>query len=78
MLEIDIVGRSQLGHLSELGKDNKVVKFLGKLTNEKLNLIYQDYIYYFSTSKYEGNETVLEAMAAGCIVVLAIFQIILN
>tara|TARA_B100002019_G_C21270619_1_gene602029 strand:- start:2495 stop:3625 length:1131 start_codon:yes stop_codon:yes gene_type:complete len=74
LLEIDIVGEgSQLGHLSELGKDNKVkLNFLGKLTNEKLNLIYQDYIYYFSTSKYEGNpKTVLEAMAAGCIVVLS-------
>ncbi len=71
-LTIDIVGtgtkKKALEILSNLNKIN--VNFLGAIENEKLLSLYSEYCFYISTSKHEGNpKTILEAMAAGCIVI---------
>lgn len=73
-LQIDIVGEGALQNkLSKLSKDfNVKINFLGSLSNDDLNKLYEKYFFYFSTSKFEGNpKTVLEAMSAGCIVFLS-------
>ena len=71
-LQIDIVGTgSNKEELSKLAKSKKVdVNFLGRIKNEDLKNLYSRYIYFISTSKYEGNpKTILEAMSAGCVVI---------
>ncbi len=68
---IDIVGTGEKRRILEnLAKTLKVdVNFLGSLENDKLLSLYENYCFYISTSKYEGNpKTILEAMAAGCVV----------
>ncbi len=70
--EIDIYGEgSQKEELIELSRLNHVkVNFKGLIDYTSLQNIYHDYRYYVSFSKYEGNpKTVLEAQAAGCVVI---------
>jgi len=70
--EIDIYGEgSQKEELIELSRLNHVkVNFKGLIDYTSLQNIYNDYRYYVSFSKYEGNpKTVLEAQAAGCVVI---------
>lgn len=73
-LQIDIVGSgSKAKELKALAKKQNVhVNFLGNLKNEELFKIYKNYIFYVSTSLFEGNpKTVLEAMSSGCVVLLS-------
>ena len=70
---LDIVGDGSLrDKLEILANDNKVdVKFLGKMPNSKLLALYNKYMYFVSSSLYEGNpKVVLEAMSSGCIVLI--------
>lgn len=51
---------------------NVKVNFLGNFEYSQLENLYQDYKFYISTSKYEGNpKTVLEAMSFGCVVLIS-------
>ena len=51
-------------------KINVDVKLRGRVSNEKMPLIYNQYPIYVLCSKYEGNrKTLLEAMACGCAVI---------
>lgn len=73
-LQIDIVGSgSKARELRDLAKKQNVhVNFLGNLKNEELIKIYKNYMFYVSSSLYEGNpKTVLEAMSSGCVVLLS-------
>jgi len=73
-LQIDIVGSgSKAKELRDLAKKKNVnVNFLGNLKNEELFKIYKNYMFYVSTSLFEGNpKTVLEAMSSGCVVLLS-------
>jgi glycosyltransferase involved in cell wall biosynthesis len=70
---LDIVGDGSLREkLETLANDNKVdVRFLGKMPNSKLLVLYDKYMYFVSSSLYEGNpKVVLEAMSSGCIVLI--------
>lgn len=70
--EIDIYGEgSERKKLEMLAKNlNTKVNFLGLLDYESLQKTYEDYIFFVTTSKYEGNpKTILEAQSAGCIVI---------
>ena len=70
---LDIVGDGSLrDKLEILANDNKVdVRFLGKMPNSKLLVLYDKYMYFVSSSLYEGNpKVVLEAMSSGCIVLI--------
>tara|TARA_B110000444_G_C18734286_1_gene544827 strand:+ start:18 stop:1130 length:1113 start_codon:yes stop_codon:yes gene_type:complete len=71
-LEIDIVGqgskKEELASLSE--SYNSRINFLGRLGNDELIKKLAEYKYYVSSTLYEGNpKAILEAMAAGCIVI---------
>lgn len=69
---IDIVGTGELGNqiLKKANTLNVKVNLLGNLTNNELMNLYQNYKFYISTSKFEGNpKSILEAMSAGCIVI---------
>mgnify|MGYP001181809088 CR=1 FL=1 len=71
---IDIVGTgSEKAQLEKLAyKNNVKVNFLGKIENSVLEDLYKEYIFYISTSIYEGNpKTVLEAMSNGCITIIS-------
>lgn len=71
-LQIDIVGSGYLhNELEQLAiKNNVKVNFIGNLKFDELLKSYQDYLFYFSTSLFEGNpKSLLEAMGSGCIVV---------
>jgi glycosyltransferase involved in cell wall biosynthesis len=71
---LDVVGSgSEKDNLVLLAKENNVkVNFLGNLDNKELERIYKKYIFYLSSSLFEGNpKTVLEAMSNGCIVFLS-------
>ena len=73
-LQIDIVGSgSEAKELRDLAKKQNVhVNFLGNLKNDELFKIYKEYMFYVSTSLFEGNpKTVLEAMSSGCVVLLS-------
>lgn len=70
-VELDVVGEGpELNKLLNLSKELKVkVNFLGKMNNKDLLQIYQNYKFFFSSAKFEGNpKTVLEAMGSGCVV----------
>ena len=72
--EIDIVGEgSEYNDLKALAKEKNVqLNFLGKFNNMELKKLYQKYIFYVSTSLFEGNpKTVLEAMSSGCVVLIS-------
>ena len=71
IIVIDIVGEGiQKKELQILAAQKKVeINFLGKLNHSELQKLFQKYKYYISTSLFEGNpKTLLEAMAAGCVV----------
>ena len=71
-IEIDIYGiGSMKNYLGGLAKSNNLtVNFLGLVDNDVLVNEYQKYKVFVSSSDYEGNsKVILEAMAAGCIVV---------
>lgn len=71
---LDVVGSgSEKDNLVLLAKEYNVkVNFLGNLDNKELERIYKKYIFYISSSLFEGNpKTVLEAMSNGCIVFLS-------
>jgi glycosyltransferase involved in cell wall biosynthesis len=72
-LGLDIVGNgSQYQELKKLGGN---VKFLGKLANEDLLNLYQEYKIFVLFSTFEGNpKVILEAMASGCVVVASDIQ----
>ena len=70
--EIDIYGEgSERKKLEMFAKNlNSKVNFLGLLDYETLQKTYEDYIFFVTTSKFEGNpKTILEAQSAGCIVI---------
>jgi glycosyltransferase involved in cell wall biosynthesis len=74
VLKIDIVGSGVLEEsLKELGVNKEVnVSFLGNFAHDELMNLYQDYRFFVSTSTFEGNpKTILEAMSAGCIVIVS-------
>ena len=68
---IDIVGEGpQKENLEKLALQRNVqVNFLGRVNHSELLSSYKEYKFFISTSYYEGNpKTLLEAMAAGCVV----------
>ena len=70
--ELDIFGDGSLKEdLIKLSEElNVKINFLGIVNNEILVKKLQHYKFYISSSKFEGNpKSVLEAMAAGCIVI---------
>ena len=70
--ELDIFGEGSLKEeLIKLSEElNVKINFLGIVNNEILVKKLQHYKFYISSSKFEGNpKSVLEAMAAGCIVI---------
>lgn len=72
--QLDIVGSgTQKKELEKLASNlNVKVNFLGNFEYSQLENLYQDYKFYISTSKYEGNpKTVLEAMSFGCVVLIS-------
>ncbi len=72
--EIDIVGSGSLeNELVNLAKNlNVKINLLGQLKNEDLDAMYGNYMFYISSSIFEGNpKTVLEAMSNGCIPLLS-------
>jgi len=71
--ELDIVGTgSEEELLSNLAEAEKVkVNFIGKLPHNELLEKYKKYRIYISSSEYEGNsKSTLEAMGAGCLVIV--------
>lgn len=71
-LKIDIIGQgSKKEDLISLAKShNAKINFVGKLSNQELLNKLTGYKYYISSTLYEGNpKSILEAMAAGCIVI---------
>ena len=68
---IDIVGEGpQKETLEKLALQRNVqINFLGRVNHSELLSLYKEYKFFISTSYYEGNpKTLLEAMAAGCVV----------
>lgn len=73
-IEIDIVGTGSLeNELINLAKSlNVKINLFGQLHNKDLDDMYGDYMFYISSSIFEGNpKTVLEAMSHGCIPLLS-------
>lgn len=71
-LEIDIVGEGDLKEeiLTFANSMNVKINLLGKVQYEDLLKIYNQYIFFISTSLFEGNpKSILEAMASGCVVI---------
>ena len=71
-IEVDIYGIGSMeNYLRRLAESNNLkVNFLGLIDNDILVNEYQKYEVFVSSSDYEGNsKVILEAMAAGCIVV---------
>ena len=70
-LEIDIVGQgSKKEELVIIRVYKSRINFLGRLGNDELIKKLGEYKYYVSSTLYEGNpKAILEAMAAGCIVI---------
>lgn len=70
-LTLDIVGQGSLENkLKRLGEKYSVkLNLLGSIDNNELIKLYPKYKYFVISSLYEGNpKALLEAMAAGCIV----------
>ena len=70
-ITIDIVGSGHEKYsLKKLASEKNVsVNFLGNFHHSDLLKLYKEYKFFISTSYFEGNpKTVLEAMAAGCVV----------
>jgi len=71
-LEIDIVGSGELQEKLALEAESLgvTVNFLGRVPNDDMVSIFNQYAVYVLCSRYEGNpKTLLEAMACGCAVV---------
>ncbi len=71
---IDIVGKgSEFGDLKKFVQKNNInVNFLGKIENLKLSELYDDYLFFASSSLFEGNpKALLEAMSHGCIPIVS-------
>jgi len=71
---LDIVGSGELkDELEALAiKNNTKVNFLGNINNNELIQTLRNYKYFILPSFFEGNpKVVLEAMAAGCIVLVS-------
>lgn len=69
---LDIIGQGELeDELKHLAQGlNASVNFLGRVANDELPQIYNQYPVYILPSHYEGNpKTLLEAMACGCAVI---------
>ncbi len=67
--ELDIYGDGTLKNNLEI-ESLRNINFYGKIPHEQLIDKYQNYLFYISLSTHEGNsKTILEAMAAGCIVI---------
>lgn len=72
--QVDIVGSgSQKRALEKIADEVELkVNFVGNLKYEELERLYQNYKFYISTSKFEGNpKTVLEAMSFGCVPIVS-------
>lgn len=72
--QVDIVGSgSQKRALERIADEVELkVNFVGNLKYEELERLYQNYKFYISTSKFEGNpKTVLEAMSFGCVPIVS-------
>lgn len=71
---IDIAGTGQERNNLEI-LSNKLcidVNFLGQVENTELEFLYEQYSFFVSLSKFEGNpKSVLEAMSKGCVVFLS-------
>lgn len=67
--QIDIVGTGSLeNNLKEISSPN--INFVGNLSYKDLIKFYEKYLFYISSTNYEGNpKSILEAMSRGCIVV---------
>jgi len=73
-IEVDIVGKGgDFDKLKRFSQENNIkVNFLGNMSNQNLLKLYPKYQIFISTSLFEGHpKTVLEAMSAGCVVVLS-------
>ena len=73
-IEVDIVGKGRdFDKLKRFSQENNIkVNFLGNMSNQNLLKLYPKYQIFISTSLFEGHpKTVLEAMSAGCVVVLS-------
>ncbi len=71
---IDIVGEgSEVDQLKKFAKLNEIkVNFLGKIDNLELSKLYKNYLFYVSSSLFEGNpKSLLEAMSHGCIPIVS-------
>ena len=71
--KLDIYGAGSLkDDLKELAKlENTDVNFKGVVSYKELQKIYNDYVFFISTSLYEGNpKTILEAQSSGCLVLV--------
>jgi len=69
--ELDVYGDGTLKDNLELESLSNI-NFYGKIPHEQLIEKYQNYLFYISLSTHEGNsKTILEAMAAGCIVIVS-------
>ena len=71
--KLDIYGdgslKDDLKELAEL--ENTKVNFKGVVSYNELQKIYNKYVFFISTSLYEGNpKTILEAQSSGCLVVV--------
>ena len=70
-LEIEIIGDGyEYSYLKNLAKENDVdLKIIKKLSNDKILKKLNEFTFFISTSKFEGNpKTILEAMSTGCVV----------
>mgnify|MGYP001372608059 CR=1 FL=1 len=71
-IEINIFGNgSEMAELVSFSKSkNTIVNFHGNLENDKLNEVLTNYRFFCTSTLYEGNpKAILEAMAAGCVVI---------
>ena len=71
-IQLDIVGVGEMrGELSYMAnKLNVHVNFIGSISNDRMNELYNQYKVYVLCSHYEGNpKTLLEAMASGAAVI---------
>ena len=71
---IDIIGSGPLRMdlLNAIQTNEVDIHLLGTFPNTEMPLIYNNYKYYIMTSFYEGNpKTLLEALACGCVPIVA-------